>query len=198
MSNIELHASPLSPPSQAVHVVLDLLGLDYKYVEVTMSTEYLSMSPVLTYDNLVITESRVAMTYLVSKHMTSMLTYPNQGLYFKIGTFYQMMGDCVYPVCSGKTDTVPEEKKEALKRALKMANQMTSSRYLLGSYMTIADVDFLSTYSTLEACDFISLEEYKYLSVWAERMKLEIPKYYTNCGKGAAALGELFNSNYYI
>ena len=192
MSNIELHASPLSPPSQAVHMVLDLLGLDYKYVEVTMSTEYLSMSPVLTYDNLVITESRVAMTYLVSKHMPSMLTYPKHGLYPKISDCYQKMMDCVYPVISGKTSTVPLEKKEILKRDMKMINQMTGGGYVLGSRMTIADVDLLATFSTLEACDFINLEEYENLKDWAERMKMEIPRY----GRGAVALGECFNDKY--
>ena len=62
--------------------------------------------------------------------------------------------------------------------------------------MTIADVDFMSTYSTLEACDFINLDHYKNLKLWANRMKQQIPKYSENCGKGAKDFGDLFNSNY--
>merc|ERR1711982_297861 len=86
MSVLELHAFPASPPSRAVHMTLDLLGLEYKYVEVavldgaTRTPEYLSMNPqhtvpVLTDGNLVITESRAAMTYLVSQHKPGQL-YP--------------------------------------------------------------------------------------------------------------------------
>merc|ERR1719477_466464 len=51
MSVLELHAFPASPPSRAVHMALDLLGLEYKYVEVavlegaTRIPEYLSMNP---------------------------------------------------------------------------------------------------------------------------------------------------------
>ena len=62
--------------------------------------------------------------------------------------------------------------------------------------MTIADVDFMSTYSTLEACNFINLDHYKNLKLWANRMKQQIPKYAENCGKGAKDFGDLFNSNY--
>merc|ERR1719376_790838 len=86
MSVLELHAFPASPPSRAVHMTLDLLGLEYKYVETavleggTRTPEYLSMNPqhtvpVLTDGNLVITESRAAMTYLVTQHKPGQL-YP--------------------------------------------------------------------------------------------------------------------------
>ena len=144
------------------------------------------------------------MTYLVSQHKPSQL-YPacakkrsqiDQRLYFNIGTFYSRMGDCVYPVCFGKTKTISEEKKDALKEALMWTNQMASCGYVLGNSMTIADVDFMATYSTLEACNFINLAPYKNLKIWADRMKQQIPKYADNCGKGAAAFGEWFNSNY--
>ena len=198
---MELHAFPASPPSLALHMVLDLLGLEYKYVEgdgldgAPSTPEYLSMNPVLTSGNLVITDSRAAMTYLVSKHRPDLLTYPYQGLYFTIRTFYKRMVDCVYPVYCGKTKTVPEKKKESLQDALMKANQMTKCGFVLGNYITIADVDFIATYSMLEACDFINLEQYKNLTAWAERMKQTIPRYAENCGKGAAAFGNWFNRN---
>merc|ERR1719452_185707 len=215
MPTLELHGFSVSAPSRAVHMALDLLDLEYNFINVNIlegesrTPEYLSMNPqhtvpVLTDGNLVITESRAAMTYLVSQHKPGQL-YPacakkrsqiDQRLYFNIGTFYQRMGDCVYPVCFGKTNTITEEKKESLKEALMWANQMTSCGYVLGNSMTIADVDFMATYSTLEACDFINLAPYKNLKVWSERMRQQIPKYGDNCGKGAAAFGAWFNGNY--
>jgi glutathione S-transferase len=50
-TKLELHALPLSPPSRAVHMALDVLGLDYEYVDVdvlgggTRTPEFLSMTP---------------------------------------------------------------------------------------------------------------------------------------------------------
>jgi glutathione S-transferase len=50
-NKLELHALPLSPPSRAVHMALDVLGLDYDYVHVdvlgggTRTPEFLSMNP---------------------------------------------------------------------------------------------------------------------------------------------------------
>jgi len=215
MSVLELHAFPASPPSRAVHMTLDLLGLEYKYVEVavldgaTRTPEYLSMNPqhtvpVLTDGNLVITESRAAMTYLVSQHKPGQL-YPacakkrsqiDQRLYFNIGTLYQRMGDCVYPVCFGKTKTIPQEKIDSLKEALMFTNQMVANGFVIGDTMTIADIDLMATFSTLEACGFMNLSPYKNLKVWASKMRQQIPKYAENCGTGAAGFGDWFNKNY--
>merc|ERR1712227_1034878 len=83
---LELHGLPISPPSRSVHMTLDLLGLEYKFIPVpvleggTKTPEFLSLNPqhtipVLTDGNLVITESRAAMTYLVSQHKPGQL-YP--------------------------------------------------------------------------------------------------------------------------
>ena len=141
---LELHGLPISPPSRSVHMTLDLLGLEYTFISVpvleggTKTPEFLSLNPqhtipVLTDGNLVITESRAAMTYLVSQHKPGQL-YPacakkksqiDQRLYFNIGTFYKRLGDCVYPVLFGQTKTISQDKLDSLKEALIFANQMT-------------------------------------------------------------------------
>ena len=141
---LELHGLPISPPSRSVHMTLDLLGLEYTFISVpvleggTKTPEFLSLNPqhtipVLTDGNLVITESRAAMTYLVSQHKPGQL-YPacakkksqiDQRLYFNIGTFYKRLGDCVYPVLFGQTKTISQDKLDSLKEALMFANQMT-------------------------------------------------------------------------
>merc|ERR1712080_245794 len=212
---LELHAFPSSPPSRAVHMTLDLLGLDYDYIEVDFlsgcarTPEFLSMNPqhtvpVLCDGNLTITESRAAMAYLVSQHKPGQL-YPacakkrsqiGQRLHFGIGTFWARIADCVLPVCLGKTSTIPQEKIDALKEALMWANQMVSCGYVLGNSLTIADIDFLASYSSLEACGFLSLKPSKPLLTWSQTMKQQIPKYSENCGKGAAIFGEWFKGNY--
>jgi len=196
-------------------MTLDLLRLDYDYIEVDFlsgearTPEFLSMNPqhsvpVLSDGNLTITESRAAMAYLVTQHKPSQL-YPacpkkrshiDQRLYFNQGTFYRRLGDCVIPVCLGKTNTIPQEKVTALKEALMWVNQMVIGGYVLGNSMTIADIDFLATYSTLESCDFISLTPYKNLQIWAEKMKREIPNYDENNARGATAFGAWFKGGF--
>ena len=215
MPTLELHGFAVSAPSRAVHMALNLLELEYSFINVnilegaTRTPEYLSLNPqhtvpVLVDGDLTITESRAAITYLVSQHKPSQL-YPacakkrsqiDQRLYFNIGTFYKRMGDCIFPVCFGKTNTIEVEKKEALKEALMWFNQMTIGGYVLGNSMTIADVDFLATMSTLEACNFVDLTPYKSAKVWSQNMKNQIPNYAECCGKGAASFGEWFNASY--
>merc|ERR1712080_57197 len=79
---LELYAFPASSPSRAVHMTLDLLDLEYKYIPTNIlegeqkTPEFLAMNPqhtvpVLVDGNLAITESRPAMTYLVSQHKPS-------------------------------------------------------------------------------------------------------------------------------
>merc|ERR1712080_220087 len=120
----------------------------------------------------------------------------DQRLYFNMGTFYKRVGDCVYPVAFGKTKVIEEEKKEALKEALMWVNQMTACGYVLGGSMTIADIDFMSTMSTLEACKFMDLSPYKNLIKWTLKMKKIIPKYEENCQKGAEQFAAWFRANY--
>lgn len=219
MSSLELHALPLSPPSRSVHMTLDYLGLEYKYVEIdvlgggTRIPEFLAINPqhtvpVLVDGNTVITESRAAITYLVAQHKLNnehAELYPtcprkrsqvDQRLYFNIGTFYQRVGDCVYPVAFGKTSVIEEDKKEALKEALMWVNQMMACGYVLGGSMTIADIDFMATMSTLEACRFMDLSPYKNLIKWTHKMKKLIPKYEENCQKGAEQFGAWFRASY--
>merc|ERR1739838_311847 len=109
---------------------------------------------------------------------------------------YKRLGDCVYPVCFGKTKIIDEEKKEALKEALAWVNDMMADGYVLENSMTIADIDFMATMSTLEACNFMEMSVYKNLKNWSKKMKQNIPNYSQNCGKGAAGFGKWFNSNY--
>merc|ERR1719419_2159484 len=169
MSVLELHAFPASSPSRAVHMTLDLLKLEYKYIQTNIlegeqkTPEFLAMNPqhtvpVLVDGNLTITESRAAMAYLVSQHKPGQL-YPacakkrsqiDQRLYFNIGTLWKRIGDIV----------------------------------------------FLASYSSLEACGFVSLEPYKALKTWAQMMKQQIPHYKENCAKGAEVFGNWFNGNY--
>jgi len=187
-------------------MTLDYLGLEYNYIEVDIMSgenrtpEFLALNPQHTVPvlvdgdgDVVITESRAAITYLVSQHKPCEL-YPacpktraqiDQRLYFNIGIFYKRFGDCVYPVAFGKTDVIDKEAMDALKEALKWVDMITAGGFVLGEAMTVADIDFMSTMSTLEACCFLDMSSFKNMNAWAAKMKTIIPKYEVNCGEGA-------------
>ena len=116
-------------------MALDLLGLEYKYVEVavldgaTRTLEYLSMNPqhtvpVLTDGNLVVTESRAAMTYLVSQHKPGQL-YPacakkrsqiDQRLYFKLVLSTRGWATVSIQSALARLKLFPRRRKKPLKR----------------------------------------------------------------------------------
>lgn len=196
-------------------MLLEQLDLNYKYITVdlmgggTRTPEFLSLNPqhtvpVLVDGDHVITESRAALAYLVAAHRPGPLYPPcprkrsliEQRLYFNQGTLYRRLADCALPVGFGSTTSVTPEALEALKEALMWANQMTSCGYVLGGSMTLADIDFLATVSTLEQCGFVDLSPYKNLVRWYGRMKVEVKNYEETCGAGAKQFGDWFKANY--
>ena len=198
-------------------MTLDLLKLDYKYTEVnvedggTCTPDFLSLNPhksipVLVDSHLVITESSAAITYLVTQYSPSQL-YPvcakkvsqiDQQLQFNIGRFYNALNECIDPVYMHKTSSIDTEKMETLKEILMWINQMTVGGYVLDTSMTIADIAFLSTMSSLEACNILSLHPYKNICLWLENMRKQVPNYENNCQKGADEFGKRYQERYAV
>jgi glutathione S-transferase len=97
-TKLELHALPLSPPSRAVHMALDVLGLDYDYVHVdvlgggTRTPEFLSMNPqhtvpVLVDGNHVITGIHIFRTKILRKFQGPPRPSPNLPLTVSFKSF---------------------------------------------------------------------------------------------------------------
>jgi len=219
MPGPELYAVPMSPPCRAINMTLDYLGIDYNYHMIdlqkgeTRTPEFLALNPQHTVPvlcdvgDLVICESRAAMTYLINKYKPNHPLYPTDPakramidarLYFNIGTFYSKFGDCVYPVALGMTEDgkIQDMFREAFKEVLVWVDQMTAGGFVLGDSITLADLDFMSTMSSLEACDFMDLTPYKNLTAWSAKMKKTLPKYAENCHVGAGHYGAWFNASY--
>merc|ERR1712098_1019892 len=186
--NIELHGSPISPSSQAVHMILDILGLEYTYVEICEKQEEMFTKPILVYGSLVITDHRMAMTYLVSKHMPSMLMYPKQGLYKEVSSCYQKMKEYLE---NGDDEGEGGQREESLARALKVVDGLVCGGYVTGDRITIADVDLLATFTTLQTREVIMVEKYHSLTEWAGRMRKKIPHFHICCGYRNTSTGTL-------
>ncbi len=54
-------------------------------------------------------------------------------------------------------------------------------------HMTLADLAFMSSYTTLAALNLIDLSPYKALPAWLERVKREVPNHDKANGEGVAA-----------
>ncbi len=66
--------------------------------------------------------------------------------------------------------------------------------YIAGTpSLSLADLSFAASYSTIAAFKYFDLGDYQHLNAWFDRMKKEIPKYKELCGDGADALAEMWN-----
>jgi len=67
--------------------------------------------------------------------------------------------------------------------------------YVAGTdHLTVADLCFVATYATIEACGKFDLAPYAETNAWFEKMKTEIPNYEKANGEGATAFGGWFKS----
>jgi glutathione S-transferase len=67
--------------------------------------------------------------------------------------------------------------------------------YVAGTdHLTVADLCFVATYATIEACGKFDLTPYAETNAWFEKMKTEIPNYEKANGEGATAFGGWFKS----
>ena len=186
---LSLYLDPSSAPDRALHMAVALLRLEHEYEEVDTAWT----GPVLAEDSLAISEPLAALTYMASQHRPGQL-YPicakvrsqvDQRLYFYLGTLHPRVEDCLLPVGSTQAAAIQEEKVATLKEALLWANQMVVNGFVCGSSLTIADLVFLATFATLEACDVVPLGPYKNLARWAQNMQGKIPNYQENNVRGA-------------
>ena len=174
---LSLYLDPSSAPDRALHMAVALLRLEHEYKEVDTAWT----GPVLAEDSLAISEPLAALTYMASQHRPGQL-YPmcakvrsqvDQRLYFYLGTLHPRVEDCLLPA----TTALQEEKVATLKEALVWANQMVVNGFVCGSSLTIADLVFVATFATLEACNVVPLGPYKNLARWAQNMQDKIPNY---------------------
>ena len=64
--------------------------------------------------------------------------------------------------------------------------------YVAGTkHLTVADLAFLSTYSSIVALNHFDLSAYPKTNAWFEKVKGQVPNYEKACGEGAAEFGAL-------
>jgi len=213
---VEVYGMSLSAPCRMVYMACEILGVDYKKINVDlmkgehMTPEFLSMNPSHTVPTMkdgdfVLTQSRAMVTYLAAKYgKDGCKLYPgdvetrakvDDCLYFDATSFYDSFGKTVYPMALGGIP-IKDEDKAKFKEVLKVAGgKVKSTGYAAGtSHLTVADLAMLSSYSTMKSIYGDKLDECKELNEWFERVKKEVKNYGEADGEGAAAFGAAFSA----
>ncbi|XP_040568944.1 glutathione S-transferase 1 [Lepeophtheirus salmonis] len=215
MSAIEIYGIESSPPCRIAFMTAEVTGISYEVKEINlrigdhMKPEFLALNPqhsvpVLKHGDFVMNESRAIASYIAIQFDKSKKLYPfeskvlarvNQRLYFDSCVFYKSFAEVVYPKIFGKEEVKPEAMKK-LKEVLGWANDMVKETgYAAGTdHLTIADIAWISTYSTIKAADVVCLSEYKELENWFAQCIVAIPNYNKANGKGAKACGDYYKS----
>ncbi|XP_058791251.1 glutathione S-transferase 1-1-like [Phymastichus coffea] len=209
---MELYYAPYSPPSRAVRLIAEYIGLSPKlhYIDVMkgehLRPEYEEINPekkipFLVDGDLRMGESRAIMVYLVEKYGKNAKILPNDptgrafvnlALHFDLGTLYKAITQYYFPVILKMEETHSPEKYEKLKECFDILDKMLESQdYVATRYLTIADLSLIVTVSTAEVLGF-ELDKYKNVSKWCEKVKVATPGYRKINAEGAELMKRKF------
>ncbi|XP_013101406.1 glutathione S-transferase 2 [Stomoxys calcitrans] len=184
-----------SPPCRAVLLTAKALGIELNKIpldfeaEEHLKPEFVQINPQHTVPTLVdgdfiLWESRAIMIYLVEKYgQEDDPLYPkcpekraliNQRLYFDMGTLFGSYIDYYYPQMLEKKPGNPELLPK-LEKAMEFLDIfLSNSDYAAGDTMTLADLAFLVSVSSMEVVDF-DIKRYENVYKWYENIKEEAP-----------------------
>jgi len=217
MPDVILYTLNESAPCRIVQMTLSVLNLKHEEITVDLfsgehkTPEYLELNPQHTVPFLIdgdlgLNESRPICSYLLSKYGKRPLhqhLYPledlalkakiDQRLYFDLGTFYAtVVQDYVavlFEGCKGPNKELEDKYVEVLG----WVTAMVKRGYVADTdHVTLADLSFVSTFSTLKAMGSVDTKKYPFIEAWFLRCKQHIPNYEVVCGQGAQSFGDLY------
>ncbi|XP_052865864.1 glutathione S-transferase D7 [Anopheles cruzii] len=210
-----LYYLPPSPPCRSVLLLAKMIGveLELKVLNVLegeqLKPDFVELNPqhcIPTLDDhgLVLWESRVILTYLVSVYGKDESLYPkdfrsraivDQRLHFDLGTLYQRVVDYYFPTIQLGA-LLDQTKKAKLAEALGWFDAMLKQfQWSAANHFTIADIALAVTVSQIEAFQF-DLHPYPRVRAWLQKCKdeLEAHGYEEINQAGANTLAGLFRS----
>lgn len=192
---MDFYYLPGSAPCRAVIMTASALGIELNKKLLNLQAgehlkpEFLKINPQHTIPTMVdggfaLWESRAIMVYLVEKYgKKDDALYPscpkkraviNQRLYFDMGTLYKSFADYFYPQIMQKKPADPELLKK-LEASVEFLNVfLSSSKYVAGDAMTLADLAILASVSTMDVAKF-DLSKYEHVAKWYAMLKDTAP-----------------------
>ncbi|XP_015180943.1 PREDICTED: glutathione S-transferase 1-1-like isoform X1 [Polistes dominula] len=194
---IDFYYFPLSPPCRMILLLGKAIGVHFNLKSINplkgeqMKAEFLKINPQHTIptiddNNIVLWESRVIMQYLVEKYAKDDSLYPkdpkkrgkvDQMLYFDIGTLYDNIAKCYFPIFLGKRNTLDEKAVEKLEKSCDVLNAfLNDNDYVAGDNLTIADFSISTSIVMLETFEF-DISRYDNVVAWYDRCKTVMEKF---------------------
>ncbi|XP_039747273.1 glutathione S-transferase 1-like [Pararge aegeria] len=191
-----LYKNPASPPSCAVMILGDILGLTFDYKEPELrkrehkSAEFKKINPmgtipVLQDDDFIVSESHAIMKYLLNKYGGALQEklYPSeprqqakvdQCLFFEAGVLFPRLKAVALPSffhgLAGPTSQHLEDIEEAYSVVEAYLN---GDRYIAGDRITIADLSLGTTISAAEAILELDKKKFPLSVAWLSRLQEE-------------------------
>ncbi|XP_017014974.3 glutathione S-transferase 1-like [Drosophila takahashii] len=196
-TGIVLYGTDLSPCVRAVKLTLKALELDYEFKEVNLqagehlSEDYLKKNPqhtvpVLDDNGTFLWDSHAIAAYLVDKYGKSDELYPkdlvkraiiNQRMFFEASVIYAAIANVTRPFWINGITEVPQEKLDTVNRGLQLLETfLTSSQFLAGDSLTIADFCTGPVVSAIPCAVDIDPAVYPKITAWLDRLN-KIPYY---------------------
>ncbi|XP_076241614.1 glutathione S-transferase 1-1-like [Calliopsis andreniformis] len=194
---IDFYYFPPSPPSRSVLLLAKAIGvhLNMKMVNVFkgehLKPDYLKVNPqhavpAIDDNGFILYESRPIMGYLVSKYAKNDSLYPrdpkqrglvDQRLYFDIGTLYDSIFTCYFPVVRGNASSIREEDQKAVEKSCELLNRfLEDGNFVAGDTLTIADFTISTSICLLQNFDF-DIGRYDNIAAWYNRCKEILDKF---------------------
>ncbi|XP_059618971.1 glutathione S-transferase 1-like [Phlebotomus argentipes] len=206
MAPLKLYYAPPSPPSRAALLTVRNLNLDVETIKIDlmkkdqMSPEFTKINPqhtVPTIDDngFALWESRAIAMYLASAKAPGNTLYPTDmkkravvdSRLFMDMDLQIAAGYIMYSIYALGSTTIPEDKKERVYKILgNLNNFMEGQQYVAGNNLTIADLAFLATISTLYEIG-ANVNKFKNIAAWYKRLE-SIPGFQENL-EGAQYVG---------
>lgn len=202
MSSRTFYGVNPSPPCRNVLIILDVLGLEFKYKVTnpmmgdTKKSDFLKMNPqhnipfFVDDDGFMLNESRAIAVYLAQKYDKTGKLFPdniqtqaviNQRLAFDMGVLYKAFHDIFVPFFRGDKGIVPSAKIDRLKKVLDfLEGFLSGEKFVAGTnHATVADFCILATYTsiTITKDTMVTLADWPKTQEWAKRVQSLIPNY---------------------
>ncbi|XP_071440215.1 glutathione S-transferase 1-like isoform X3 [Hetaerina americana] len=194
---MRLYSVSDSPPTLAVRMSLEALGVEYQLVDVDfingehLTEEYGKKNPqkevpMLDDNGFLLSESIAILQYLADKYSTDGSLYPkepqrravvNHRLAFNLTTYYRYIAEHVMaPIFYAYKRTTETLKKMNIGISVfNIILERQGTKYAAGDGLTIADFPLLTATACLEAIHF-NLSQYPEVAKWYENFKNENPK----------------------
>nr|QVK45129.1 GSTe5 [Pagiophloeus tsushimanus] len=189
---IKLYYFEASPPARSVLMVVKALKLNLELIRINLSEkeqltkEFLKLNPTHTVPTLddngfIVWDSHAIIQYLVDKFGKTDDLYPkqfeertivNQMLFFETSILFPSLAHAVRPVFYDDATSVPQEKIDAIESSFEyLETFLSTSEYLAGDRVTIADISALATVSTIQIFHDVASSKYRKITEWLGKLK---------------------------